>query len=80
MKSFYIAAIAGIATASINPTDVAYMQHIATFGRNIQTAEEFTFRAALFAEADSIITEENAKNLSYKLGHNHMSDWTKAEY
>jgi hypothetical protein len=35
MKSSYIAAIAGIATASIDPTDVAYMQHIATFGRNI---------------------------------------------
>jgi len=80
MKTFSVATIAGIASASINPTDVAYMQHVATFGRNIQSVEEFTMRSALFAEADQFITQENMKNLSYKVGHNHMSDWTEAEY
>ena len=80
MKTFATATIAGIAAASINPTDVAYMQHLATFGRNIQTAEEYELRRDLFAIADAYITTENQKELNYKVGHNHMSDWTEEEY
>jgi len=34
----------------------------------------------VFRDIHKNIEETNAKGLSYKLGHNHMSDWTEAEF
>ena len=57
-----------------------FMQYVAEHGKSYGTIEEFEFRLARFMEQNAIIEEHNAKNGSYTLGHNYMSDWTHAEY
>lgn len=56
------------------------MVYIAEFGKMYGTVEEFNFRKNLFEETHADITEHNATNSNFELGHNLFSDWTADEY
>ena len=59
------------------------MQHVADHGHSYGTIEEFNFRANIFAEVDAEIESINRASgkagESLRVGHNHMSTWTKEE-
>ena len=42
--------------------------------------EEFALRLERFTHNNRLIIEHNAKKANFKLGHNPLTDWTKAEY
>jgi len=56
------------------------MDFIAQYGKMFGTIEEYNFRKEIFAATHDLIEAHNAGDQSYELGHNHMSDWTEAEY
>jgi len=49
-------------------------------GKSYATVDEMTAAVTAFAANDKIIEETNAKNLSYKLGHNEFSDLTWEQF
>ena len=71
-----IAAFLGLATAN----DIEYMTHLNKYGKSYLTLEEYNFRKAVFLDNKQFIEEHNSKESSYKLGENHMMDWTEDEY
>ena len=78
MKSFIGLALAGIAAAI--DVDTHYMEFVANYGKSMVTIEEYNFRKERWNATNTFIEEHNATDSSYELGHNHMSDWTDAEY
>jgi cathepsin L len=61
-------------------TDIKFIQHVAQFGLNFASVEEFNMRKAIFEINDAFIAEENANPAhTYKSGHNKFSTWTDAE-
>jgi len=79
MKAFGTLAFAAGASAMIDSNDLKFMNFIAVHGKSYDTIEEYNHRMSRFSAIESFITEENAKDLSYKVGHNKFSDWTDAE-
>ena len=79
MKSFAFAAVIGVASA-VDAQAMSYLNHIATFRRDIVNEAEFNMRMERFNEVDAFIKEHNASNATYTAGHNQFSDWTFAEY
>ena len=79
MKSFAFAAVIGF-TNALSTIELEYMNHIATFGKNLATAEEFYARLENFVVTDSAIKEINSENATWVAGHNQFSDWTHEEY
>merc|ERR1719183_775247 len=79
MKAFIASLIAASAMA-ISEHDLEFLNFVAKHGKSYATVEEFNFRAANWLKTHEFIIEETAKNLSYKVAHNHMSDWSRAEY
>lgn len=58
-----------------------FMQYVAEHGKSYGTVEEFEFRFNTWLEAENRIEAHNASGVeTHELGHNHMSDWTDAEY
>jgi len=57
-----------------------YLGHMAKFGRQIDTVEEFEMRLAQFSFVHNYIEEHNASGANYQLGHNQFSDWSHVEY
>ena len=57
-----------------------FIEHVAQFGLNYGTQEEFEFRMNLFAKKDAEIKEINASEKSFTVGHNQFSTWTDFEY
>ena len=79
MKTFAAAVTLGAASA-LTTTELKYMNHLAQFGKNMGSIEEFNARHSVFASLDQFIEEHNAEGHNYVLGHNQFSDWTHAEY
>ena len=79
MKTFAAALMVGAASA-LTTSELSYMNHLAKFGRQIASAEEFDMRHANFKRMDDLIRESNAVEKNFTLGHNHLSDWTREEY
>jgi len=78
MKSFIALAVAAVASAS--EQGARFMQFITKHGKSYGTVEEFEFRFLQWAKLDNVITEHNATESSFKLGHNKMSDWADWQY
>ena len=78
MKNFVTLALAGAASAL--ESDGEFMEFLATHGRMVGTVEEYNFRKDLFTATHEFIQEHNASGSLFRLGHNHMSDWTEEEY
>lgn len=59
------------------------MSHIADFGLNYGTIEEFNFRHGVYADVDSFVNEMNAENIAagkdFRVAHNKLSTMTNAE-
>ena len=79
MKSFAFAATLGLASA-LSSIELEYMNHIAKFGKNLASADEFYARLENFVITDAAIKEINSENATWVAGHNQFSDWTHEEY
>ena len=79
MKSFAIAAIAGLATA-LNTTELAYMNYLAEFGKTMNSVDDFNMRMNIFESTHEIIEMLNEEGNSWVAGHNQFSDYTREEY
>ena len=79
MNTLAFAATIGAASA-ISAIEHKYMNHLAEFGKNMESIEEFNTRLVYFSALDQYIEETNSENLSYTLGHNQFSDWSREEY
>jgi len=78
MKTFAAAALATYVAAD-QVLNTKFFQHIAEFGHQYGSVEEYETRRALFAEVDSAIAAHNMTNSSFTLGHNQFSTMTEAE-
>ena len=79
MKSFAFAAALGVASA-VSTTELAYMNYLAEFGKNLNSVEEFQTRLDNFDETNQFIESINSFEASWTAGHNQFSDWTRTEY
>jgi len=79
MKTIAIAAFVGAATA-MTEIESAFLGWITEHGKSYTSVEEYGFRLSQFVRAHHEILEHNATESSFYLAHNHMSDWTEAEY
>ena len=79
MKAFAAAVTLG-AVSALDVMELKYMQHLAKFGKNMGSVEEFNKRLVYFGTLDQYIEEHNAEGHNYTLGHNQFSDWSRTEY
>ena len=80
MKSFALAAVAGVAAAVETPA-FEFFNYLAKFNKAYSTDTEFKLRFERFAATHAHIeAHNNQENNSYTAGHNQFSDWTYAEY
>jgi len=80
MKTFAVAAFAGVASA-LTSTELAYMNYLSTFGKQVNSVEEFGERMANFDLTNQFIEEHNSSsNSTWTAGHNQFSDWSRTEY
>ena len=79
MKSFAVATFAGVASA-LSSTELAYMNYLSQFGKQVNSVEEFGERLANFDLTHQFIEEHNSSNSTWTAGHNQFSDWSRAEY
>lgn len=80
MKSFIALALAAVATAVESEDTFHFMQYIAEYQKNYVNVYEYQFRFENWLNANKAIVEHNAKESSYKMGHNQFSDWSPAEW
>jgi len=79
MKAFAAAVTLGVASA-IDVMELKYMNHLAKFGKMVDSLEEFAERLEFFRDLDNKIEEHNAGSHNFTLGHNQFSDWSHDEY
>ena len=81
MKTFALAALAGISQATLlSQVDYDFMKFVTTHNKFYGTVEEFELRKANFVASDLKIKEQNQKNGNWTAAHNKFSDWTEEEY
>jgi len=80
MKSFALAAFAGVASA-LSTTELSYMNYLASFGKTISSVEEFAVRLNHYDDTHQFIEEHNSANgATWVAGHNQFSDMSRDEY
>jgi hypothetical protein len=57
-----------------------FFEHVSNFGLSFGTNEEFNFRLAEFSKKDAEITQINAEQSSFTVGHNQFSTVTDFEF
>ena len=63
------------------PEEKMFIDYLAKYGKSYGTNEEYEFRFKIFQQSMVKMTMNNMKNdLTYTLGINKFSDWTKDEY
>ena len=81
MKTFVLAAIAAIATATpMSEVEYRFINYVAKFGKSYGTKEEYAFRLQQFAIKDAEMQIINEEETTFTVGHNKFSDWTSAEF
>eukprot|EP00345_Euplotes_harpa_P016223 CAMPEP_0168341208 /NCGR_PEP_ID=MMETSP0213-20121227/14533_1 /TAXON_ID=151035 /ORGANISM="Euplotes harpa, Strain FSP1.4" /LENGTH=314 /DNA_ID=CAMNT_0008347613 /DNA_START=64 /DNA_END=1008 /DNA_ORIENTATION=- len=60
--------------------ETEFAKFLTTYNKNYVSEQEYNFRLSIFADQLRIINEHNAKGLSWTLGVNEFSDWTREEY
>ena len=80
MKTFALAAIAGLASAEMSADMTTYMNYISQHSKSYENMQEFYDRFQLFQQAEASIAELNSANSRATFGHNQFSDWTHQEY
>jgi C1A family cysteine protease len=79
MKTIAFAAFIG-ATAAMSEIESAFLGYITQYGKSYSSLPEYETRLRHFAQKHSEITAHNISGANFKLGHNHMSDWSAEEY
>lgn len=80
MRSFFALALAGAASATVmEQNDFEFMNYVVKHSKAYSTVEEFNMRKANFKAIDEEIVAINNQNLTHTVGHNFLSDMTKAE-
>ena len=79
MKTFALAAIAGLSTALMTSDDYEFISYVAKHNKVYETTEEYAFRMNEWRKVDREIKLHNNANRTWTLGHNFMSDWTQKE-
>lgn len=82
MKTFFALALAGaVSAAPLNDIEHKFMGYMTQYGKSYGTIAEYAFRLEQFTRNHIAVVEHNAdESQTFKLGYNHMSDWTEAEY
>jgi len=80
MKTFALAAIAGLASAEMSAEMTSYMNYISQHAKSYENMQEFYDRFELFQQTEASIAELNGANSRATFGHNAFSDWTHQEY
>jgi len=80
MKTFALAAIAGLASAEMSAEMTSYMNYISQHAKSYANMQEFYDRFELFQQTEASIAELNGANSRATFGHNAFSDWTHQEY
>jgi len=76
MKSFAIALLATATALDANK----FMHWALEHGKSYESEEIFYERLANFLVSEAAVNELNRVHTTATFGHNHMSDWTEAEY
>ena len=80
MQAFIATTFATVAVAqTMTEQDYAFIHHVAEYGLNYATFEQFNFRAAIFKQRDTEINQFNRENNSSTVGHNAFSTWGESE-
>lgn len=80
MKTFIAAALAAAVSAvPMTETEFKFINYVSQFGKSYATVEEYETRLEVFAAKEYEITQHNANNTQWKMGHNKFSDRTVAE-
>ncbi len=80
MKSFAIATLAAaVSAAPISGMEFKFINYLAKYSKSYATDEEYETRLEVFAAKEYEITQHNANNTQWKMGHNKFSDRTVAE-
>ena len=79
MKAFAAVITLGVASA-LEMMELKYMNHLAKFGKTIESIEEFAERLVYFKTLDQFIEDHNEGSHNFTLGHNQFSDWSRTEY
>jgi cell shape-determining protein MreC len=80
MKSFAIATLAAaVSAAPISGMEFKFINYLAKYSKSYATVEEYETRLEVFAAKEYEITQHNANNTQWKMGHNKFSDRTVAE-
>lgn len=80
MKSFAVAALAGIVAATpMEPIEFKFINYIAKHNKTYATKEEYKYRMELFAEQDAKIQHYNETEKTSVHAHNFLSDMTDYE-
>jgi C1A family cysteine protease len=80
MKTFALAALAGLSAALSYENEFMYMQYVQMYGKNYTTMKEFEARFDAWKQTDAFINEHNSSNASgHRVGHNFMSDMSPEE-
>jgi len=75
-----IAALGFVAATPMGEFEHEFIKFLAQHNRRYATKEEYNFRLAEFSRAAKFIGEFSQKGAKQTVSHNHMSDWTSAEY
>ena len=80
MKTFALAAIAGLAAATtMSVDDYEFISYVAKHNKFYESTGEYAFRMNEWRKVDREIKLHNNANRTWTLGHNFMSDWTQKE-
>jgi len=83
MRTIFAATLVATVTVAVemNPKEYDFMRWISEHARSYKTKEEYAHRLANWLINDAYIQKANADlTRSIRVGHNHFSDFTKAEY
>ena len=84
MRAFAFAALASAAAAissnAISDDKLQFIKYAAQFNKVYGNVEEFNARFERFMHHHRLISEHNATEANFTLGHNQFDDWTGAEY
>ena len=80
MKTFALAAIAGLAAAEMTAEMTNYMNYISQHEKSYENMKEFYDRFQIFQNTEAEIAKLNSANSRATFGHNAFSDWTRQEY
>ena len=79
MKSYAFAALVS-AAAAISADELEFVNYAARFNKAYENMREYAIRFERFNHHHNLISEHNATEANFTIGHNQFSDWSDDEY